>query len=221
MMHLVFDLDGTLVDHRGRTYGLHVEYCKSRSLIPVAADEYHARKAAGASERKTVRDSIPADQMDAYMEWKRSRIETDEALAQDTPWPDVVALLAQLRGRATLVLLTSRQFESQVVKELERIGVARHFSSILAEPSDGSSTAKVAALGRYLTQAAVDPKRVIIIGDTECEIAAARALGASCISVTWGVRGESFLSARAPDGIAHSAAELDRILSERLPLRAQ
>ncbi len=218
-MHFVFDLDGTIVDHRARTYGLHVEYCRNHGLAAVPAHEYHARKAAGASERKTVRDSIPVAEIDAYMEWKRSRIETDEALAQDAPWPDVVLLLARLRNQATLVLLTSRQSESQVVKELDRLGIAGQFSAILAEPSDGSPTAKVAALARYLARAAVDPKQVVIIGDTECEIAAARALGASAISVTWGVRGEPFLSALAPDGIAHSAAELELLLNERLSLR--
>ena len=216
MIYVVFDLDGTIVDHRSRTYGLHVEYCKARGLAAVPLAAYHARKAAGASERQTVRDSIPAGEMEAYMHWKRSRIETDQALALDVPWPEMIDLLARLQERAKLVLLTSRQSESQVAKELERLDISPRFAAILVEPSDGSVTAKLGALKRYLAMADVAPNLVVIVGDTECEIAAAKALGTACIAVTWGVRGEPFLATLKPDGIAHSVAELESLLGPRL-----
>ena len=79
MNHLVFDLDGTLVDHRGRTYGLHRDYCLAHGHMPVPVETYHERKGRGESERLTVRESIPASELEGYMAWKRSRIELDEA----------------------------------------------------------------------------------------------------------------------------------------------
>jgi phosphoglycolate phosphatase len=216
MTHLVFDLDGTLVDHRGRTYGLHRDYCRAHGHAPVALAEYHARKAKGESERQVVRDSVPAGELDRYLEWKRAHIESDEALALDVAWPDMLALLERLSGRATLVLLTNRQSEPRALHELRRLGIAERFTAVLATPSDGSTTSKLAGLRGYLDRAAVDPARVVLIGDTECEIAVARALGAACIAVTWGIRAEAFLAARQPDAIAHSVSELERLLDARL-----
>jgi phosphoglycolate phosphatase len=216
MIHLVFDLDGTLVDHRGRTYGLHRDYCQAYGYTPVSPTAYRARKAEGESERQTVRDSIPSGALDRYMAWKRARIESDEALALDTAWPEMLALLARLSGRASLVLLTSRQFESQARQELRRLGIAERFTALLAAPSDGSTTNKLAALRGYLEKAEVDVANVVLIGDTECEIAVARAVGASCIAVTWGIRGEAFLVALQPDALARTAAELERLIEARL-----
>jgi phosphoglycolate phosphatase len=216
MIHLIFDLDGTLVDHRGRTYGLHVAYCQEHGYAPVPTAAYRARKAEGESERQTVRDSIPAGELDGYMEWKRAHIESDEALALDTARPEMLALLGRLSRRAKLVLLTSRQSEPQARKELLRLGIAERFGAVLAAPSDGSTTSKLAALREYLDRAAAAPSSVILIGDTECEIEVARAVGAACLSVTWGIRGEAFLAARRPDGIARSVAELERLIEARL-----
>jgi phosphoglycolate phosphatase-like HAD superfamily hydrolase len=211
-MHFVFDLDGTIVDHRARTYGLHVRYCAENSYIPVPLAEYIAKKSEGASERQTVRDSIPVDEMDRYMAWKRVHIESDESLALDTLWPGMVDLLGQLRGRDTLILLTSRQSESQAIKELQGLGIAHMFSAIIAAPNDGRPASKLDALKPYLDQHGVEPAQIVLIGDTECEIAVARALKAACLSVTWGVRGSTFLAALHPDGIAGSVSELGDML---------
>jgi phosphoglycolate phosphatase len=124
----------------------------------------------------------------------------------------VVDLLGQLHGRATLVLLTSRQSETQAIKELHRLGIAQIFSAIIAAPNDGRPTSKLNALKPYLDQHGVEPTEIVLIGDTECEIAVARALGAACLSVTWGVRGPSYLAALHPDGMATSIAGLGDLL---------
>jgi phosphoglycolate phosphatase len=211
-MHFVFDLDGTIVDHRGRTYELHTRYCAERGLVPVPPGEYVARKSEGASERHTVRDSIPAGEMDRYMAWKRAHIESDESLALDTLWPGMVDLLGQLRDCATLVLLTSRQSEAQAIKELHRLGIAQLFAAIIAAPNDGRPVGKLNALKPYLDRHAVAPTSVVLIGDTECEIAVARVLGATCLSVTWGVRGLFYLAALNQNHIVKSVAELGELL---------
>lgn len=216
MNHLVFDLDGTLVDHRGRTYGLHRDYCLAHGYTPVPVETYHARKGMGESERLTVRESIPAAELDSYMAWKRSQIESDEALALDRAWPEMLTLLGRLAPRATLVLLTCRQSEGQARKQLQRLAMADKFTTIIATPSDDSTNSKVGALRAYLERAAIDPALVTVIGDTECEIAAARAVGASCFSVTWGVRSADFLGPRRPDGLVFSAAELEDMITARL-----
>jgi phosphoglycolate phosphatase len=217
-MHFVFDLDGTIVDHHARTYGLHARYCAENGYIPVPLAEYIAKKSEGASERQTVHGSIPAHEMDRYMAWKRAHIESDESLALDTLWPGMVDLLGQLRDSATLVLLTSRQSEAQAIKELQGLGIAHMFSAIIAAPNDGRPASKLDALKPYLDQHSVESAQVVLIGDTECEIAVAKALGAVCLSVGWGVRGSTFLAALHPDGMARTVAELGDLLRARRTL---
>lgn len=212
---LVFDLDGTLVDHRSRTYGLHRDYCLAHGHTPVPAAEYHARKARGESERQAVRDAIPSAELGSYLDWKRAHIESDAALALDAAWPEMHELLARLAGRTTLVLLTHRQSAAQAEKELRRLGIADRFAAILAAPGDRGTTSKLASLRRYLEGAGVAANSVILIGDTEYEIAVARALGAVCLSVAWGIRGADFLEAQQPDAVARSVAELERLIDER------
>jgi phosphoglycolate phosphatase len=214
---LVFDLDGTLVDHRARSYGLHRDYCLARGYPPVPMAEYHARKARGESERQAVRDSIPSAELTSYLDWKRAHIESDEALALDTAWPEIVELLARLAGRATLVLLTHRQSAAQAEKELRRLGLADRFAALMVAPGAGGTTSRLAILRSYLDAAGVAASSAILIGDTEYEIAVANALGATCLSVSWGIRGRDFLAAQRPDGIASSVAELECLINERWP----
>jgi phosphoglycolate phosphatase len=212
---LVFDLDGTLVDHRERSYGLHRDYCVARGYVPVPKAEYHARKARGESEQQSVRDAIPPAELDGYLAWKRAHIESDAALALDTVCPDIPELLARLAPRATLVVLTNRQSAAQTEKELRGLGIADRFAAILTAPNDGGAASKLAALRGYLDEAGIPASSTILIGDTEHETAVARRLGATSLSVTWGMRGLGFLETQRPDAIAQSVAELERLIHER------
>jgi hypothetical protein len=123
--------------------------------------------------------------MERHMVWKRAHIESDESLALDTLWPGMADLLGQLRSRATLILLTSRQLRAQAIKQPEGLGIAHMFSAIIAAPSDGRPASKLDALIPYLDQYGVTPTQVVLIGDTECEMAVAKALAMGWAADGW------------------------------------
>jgi len=55
----------------------------------------------------------------------------------------------------------------------------------------------------------------IIVGDTEAEIVAARRARISCVSVSWGMRSRSFLSALNPEYLVDDFKDLLEIIGKK------
>ena len=85
LIHVVFDIDGTVVDHGRRMYSLYVEYgdraarCRRSTRQPISC-------ASGAEPRSAPSrpETFPRPRSTSTSRWKRAHIEAPEALAQDT-----------------------------------------------------------------------------------------------------------------------------------------
>jgi phosphoglycolate phosphatase-like HAD superfamily hydrolase len=84
--------------------------------------------------------------------------------------------------------------------KLGRFGIAERFAFgvFSDEGADRNALARI-AVGRAGDRYAVPPERCVVVGDTEHDIACARAAGARVVAVATGVRDRAALAAHRPD----------------------
>jgi phosphoglycolate phosphatase len=216
-VRLLFDIDGTVVDHGRRTYRLYRQYAGENGFAALDPAAYTARKRQGLDERAVARETFPPGVVDEYLEWKRARIESAQALRHDVLVAGMEQTLATLARRDRLIAVSARQSNGALVDELARLGIGPLFDEFLpVDPSDPVGS-KAAAIGSYLARVAGDERDAALIGDTETEIAAAERVGIPCISVGWGLREPSVLARHGARRIVESPAELVEALDELRP----
>lgn len=131
-------------------------------------------------------------------EWLR-RIERPEYLCLDTATPGVERTLERLRETFDLVLVTLRQSRDGVIHQLRQLDLIHLFSSVLTAPPSRSQSWKtkrdlIASSGLLSIPA-------WIVGDSEVDILAGKALGMRTVGVLSGIRNETVLREIAPDFI--------------------
>jgi HAD superfamily hydrolase (TIGR01509 family) len=206
---ICFDLDGTLVDS---TADIRAALVHALEAVPPAnarADE-HALGSAGLGlpleEFYALARPAPHPAagkhgrqrfVDAYREHYHANL-----LNRTRPFPRVVETLAMVeplraRGLRTAVATTKRTATAERV--LTGLGLAGHFDLVLGteepmphKPAPDLLLACAERLDR-------DPRRGLMVGDTERDLLAGRAAGMLTCGVTWGVLGADGLTPHAPD----------------------
>jgi phosphoglycolate phosphatase len=104
--------------------------------------------------------------------------------------PGVEALLAALVGRDDCAVgLGTGNLRAGAMLKLEHARLAAHFGfgGYACDAADRAELLRIgAARGAALLGAAPDACRVVVIGDTPRDVAAARAIGAACVGVGTG-----------------------------------
>ena len=115
--------------------------------------------------------------------------------------PGVPELLSAVAGEKDWVpaLLTGNTTGMARIK-LEHFGIMDRFAfgAYGEEAADRNALARV-AVARARERYGVPPERCIVVGDTEHDIACARAAGAHAVAVATGQRDRAVLAAHAPD----------------------
>ena len=200
-MHLILDLDGTILDCRRRFYALF------RDLAPESDLDFEAYwklKRVPRSHSWILRqhEHWPDEQIAGFLAGWKSKIETPRYLELDEQLPAAHAALSSLAERAELTLLTSRQFEEPVSVQLDRHGLTGLFRRVLVTADRGTKTDVLR--GEGLSFSASD----MMIGDTEADIDLARTFGAQAIAVLSGCRDRAFLTAQRPDHLYEDIGEI-------------
>lgn len=100
-----------------------------------------------------------------------------------------------------MVLVTLRRDHDALAWQLRRIGITGYFERLLA--TGGSSA----------TKASLWPSRLrtgdeVVVGDGEPDLEFARAIGAPCVSVTYGMRTAAYLRGRGATVLADAPAQI-------------
>ncbi len=127
----------------------------------------------------------------------------------------VETLLDRVRGEREWVagLLTGNMTQMARIK-LERFGIHERFAfgAFGEEAADRNALACV-AVERVGRRYGVPPSRCVVIGDTEHDIACARAAGARAVAVATGSRRRAELEARRPDLMLDDLADHAAIMA--------
>ena len=190
-MNLIFDLDGTLIDSRGRLYHLFQQLVPSSKL---SYEHYWAFKQDKVSNETILAREFgfDADAIELFVVHWMELIESRELLALDENFPDMHEALERLRKQAKLHVCTARQMRAPVLDQLERLDLLSYFDSVMVTEQNWSKEELIATVSDLGPQD-------WIFGDTGKDVQVGQALGIKTCAVLSGFLSEKSLRPYLPD----------------------
>ncbi|MBI3273226.1 MAG: phosphoglycolate phosphatase [Planctomycetes bacterium] len=211
MEAVLFDLDGTLIDSRQDIAASvnHALVALGRPAQPVERIQTYIgdgvrvllERAFGTSEAAVLEQAIAV--------WRPHYME--HCLDRTRTYAGVVEMLSALRGLPLGVV--SNKPEAPSVRILEGLGLRERFAAVLGgdsaptrKPDPGPLLAAAARMGAQVGSA------ILMVGDSENDIVAARRAGFASCGVLWGIGRPEEVTAAQPDHLARSPEEVARLV---------
>ena len=209
---VLFDLDGTLLDTLGDLTAA-MNRTLTRHGLPERTRQ-QMRAALGNGARRLMELSVPAGTDGALFETLLAEYNADYAThcrIETAPYPGVDALLRQLHAQGRKLAIVSnkpdeavRALRAEFFADTVPIAVGEK-QGIRRKPAPDTLLAAMAQLGAERTS-------TVYVGDSEVDIATARAAGLPCISVLWGFRDRDVLEQAGAQHFAADIAQLQALL---------
>ena len=208
--HVIFDLDGTLLNTLEDLVlaGNHV--CESRGWPTYSTDQF--RYKIGNGQLKLIERLIPAEFAGDGTVFERALADFRSyygAHKEDhtAPYPGILELLDALResGVTCAVLSNKDHAATEPLVERyfgERIGLAQGRIDAFPPKPDPAITMHV------LEQLDVDPQHALYVGDSDVDVACGHNAGMKACGVAWGFRGRAELETAGADYVIDAPGEL-------------
>lgn len=208
-MKIFCDLDGTLIDVVDRHYKVYSETVLEFNGLPLGKDKYWELKRSKVKWDKLLPLSLLSPKIEKlFLKSFIQKIEDPEYLKLDSLMPNAVSTLNALNEIGVCYLVTLRRNRENVLRELDDLDLARHFTEVLTGHSDNDGyDIKIALIRKKL-----DGEDGVVIGDTEADIVTGKELNLQTIAVTSGIRDETFLKELQPDHIIAGIGEVVGLL---------
>lgn len=208
---VLFDLDGTLLDTLGDLTAA-MNRTLTRHGLPERTRQ-QMRTALGNGARRLMELSVPSGTDSALFETLLAEYNADYAAhcrIETAPYPGVAALLRTLhtQGASSPSCPTSR---TRPCAHCVRISSPTQSRSLSARRQPSAQAGAGHAAGRH-EQLGADPDKTVFVGDSEVDIATARAADLPCISVLWGFRDRDVLERAGAQQFAADIAQLQALL---------
>lgn len=215
---IVLDLDGTMLDGQYRYYACYRQILEELGYSPVTPERYRRMRLERLDRVRLLATSGAEEIHEAFLRAWLERIEHPDLLALDRLRPGVIGQLRAWRDRnIRLVLATMRRYPARLDEQLDRLGLGNLFDLVVACGPRSESLGKA----QQVAEAAPDltAENCLWIGDTECDIEAARWLGCPVWAVAGGERTEACLQSLEPDFLSEglSSIDLSRLEKTRSP----
>lgn len=202
-MKVFLDLDGTILDVSYRCYRLYFNILTYGGFDVLDMRDYWTLKRANVSEKEIASRTTPPVFAEYYVRKRLSLIDTMDYLVLDKVLDGVYETLGKWSLDHDLYIVTARQNRLNLDRQLFLFDVHRYFKFIY---SAGPQRVKKEKLIRHEVS---DKTNCIIIGDTEQDIEAGKALGITTVAVGTGVRERFELEKMKPDIFVESIVYLD------------
>lgn len=205
---VIFDLDGTLlntlddlrdaVNATMRRFGY-----RERSIDEI-------RSFVGNGAANLIARCLPAGKseagFDGILAWY-DEYYTAHSAEKTAPYPGVIELLRELNRREFKLAVVSNKQDAAVKKLARRFFPGLISVAIGAKPSVDIKPAPDTVLAA-MRELWSEKYECVYVGDSEVDIATARAAGIPCVSVSWGFRSRELLSERGAAKIIGKPSEL-------------
>jgi phosphoglycolate phosphatase len=211
---VIFDLDGTLADTIA-DLGAAINVSLARRDLPLH-DLSEYRHMIGDGFRLLVMRALPPeDRRETMIEELREEAMAyygEHCLDRTTPYPGMPELVAALAARGVARAVLSNKPNELSRKVVDGLFAAGSFAIVRGEtaafprkPDPTSALDIVARLG-------VSPAETLYLGDSDVDMATARAAGMTALGAAWGFRGASELNAAGADAVLAKPGELLKYL---------
>lgn len=202
---VIFDLDGTLVDSLDDIVVHLSSALADHGLPPRSRDE--VREWVGYGSEHLIIRAAPHPEMVADL-LARFRVHYRARPVVHTRMFDGMAevLDAIAPGRKLAVL--SNKPHDLTVSIADALLTRWPFAVVAGQRAGRPHKPDPAALLDVATELAIDPRECVLVGDSEVDVATAKAAGVRVVAVTWGMRALDVIVAAGPDFLVHTRAEL-------------
>ena len=216
---LVFDLDGTLVDsapdliastnHVLDHLGLpRVDAASLRPFVGHGA-KHMIEKAIGPGCEK-LSEAEREELLQRYLDFYSANIATGSR-----PFDGVIAALQKLRAEGVRLAVCTNKMEGMSRRLLDALDMTHYFTAIAGRDTFPVSKPDPGAVLGAIALAGGERSRAIMVGDTNVDIAAAKAAGVPVIGVSFGYT-ETPVQAFGPDVVIDHFAELEQAIGALL-----
>ncbi len=204
----IFDLDGTLLDTLGDLAASCNYALRTTGLPERSTDE--VRRFVGNGVRllmeRAVPEGTPAEELEAcYATFRQHYLAHN--LDTTRPYPGVTEMLERLtQGGARLAVVSNKFYAATQALVSHFFG--QWVTVAIGERPDIRKKPAPDTVVEALRQLEASPDRAVYIGDSDVDIATARAAGMPCISVLWGFRDRQFLLDHGATRLVATPAEI-------------
>lgn len=204
---LVFDLDGTLSDPREGIVRCLLHALAESGVAPPAGD---LTRFIGPPLLDSLTELTGSAEGGAAALAAYRRCYTGGGMLENVPYEGIDHALAALADRAPALFVATSKPHVYAEAIVDHFGMSRFFRGVYGPELSGERAGKAELLAWLLAREALAPSDVVMIGDREHDILAARANGTRSVGVSWGFGSVAELRAAGADVICDTAAELVR-----------
>lgn len=184
--HILFDLDGTLVDSVRITCAILDAMLADRGSDG-RVDPAQARALDAVGGTAMIKAMLGAYGRDVEADLAEFRARYAVApTPRDLAFPGVAAVLANLAGRGTRLGICSNKPQNLCEKILTDLDLARHFTTIVGARPDLPRKPAPDGARLAMRQMDADPAACLYVGDSEVDVQTAAAAGLPLVLVGWG-----------------------------------
>jgi phosphoglycolate phosphatase len=214
---LIFDLDGTLVDTIGDIAAA-MNHALEEKGFPALSRERYAKIVGNGLKNLATLALPPAARDEKTVDTVfRSAVAYYEDHPADIsrPYPGIPELVAELRGKKIKSAVLSNKADSISQLVVGKIFPPYTFDIILGERPELPRKPDPASTWKLIMELDSTPRETLFIGDSEIDVATARAAECNFLGVSWGFRGRPALEAAGAARIIDDPAELRELLTLR------
>jgi phosphoglycolate phosphatase len=208
---IVFDLDGTLIDTAPDLIATLNVVLTKEGLPPVPYDQ--ARMLIGGGAKVMLarglatdgRDTSPAQLDKLFVDFINHY--SAHIADHSRPFPELEQTLDQLSDDGFKLAVCTNKLEGLSRKLLEALNLTSRFAFICGQDTFGAPKPTPDTLRKTIAAASGDTSAAIMVGDSETDVAAARAAGIPIIAVDFGYTPRPIVEFR-PDRVISRFSEL-------------
>jgi phosphoglycolate phosphatase len=208
---VIFDLDGTLVDTAPDLVAALNFVVGREGVPPIAYDA--ARKMVGRGARSMIERGLAAGGRKLAAGELNRLVEdfiayyAEHIADRSRPFPGLEATLDELAADGYRLAVCTNKLEGLSRRLLDALGLSSRFVAICGADTFGIQKPNPELLRRTIARAAGDTGRAVMVGDSDIDIATARAAGVPVVGVDYGYT-EIPVAELAPDRVISALSEL-------------
>ncbi len=207
---VLFDLDGTLTDSLP---GIADALRHVLAPLGLSVDDQTARTLIGPPLRDALRTvGVEPSDLDATVDAYRAYF-SDVGMYNNRLYDGVREMLDTLRDRGAVLGVATSKFTGFAERILDHFDVSDYFTTVSGTTQDRAPLSKSEIVRRALSEVAVARQdRIVMVGDTAFDMAAALTHDLGAIGVTWGYGEPGDLLAAGAEHLVATPNELTTLL---------